>query len=392
MERCFSSLSALVKDGQPCALVTVAGVAGSAPREAGARMIVAPDQLLGTIGGGNLEFEAARIARARLAAPAAGPRRFVELFPLGPMLEQCCGGAVYLHFELFTAAAGEAPATWLRLAWKAEQDNAPAVLASRVVPQAAPDAAAGTDSGVAPGVVPAPPANGPDPGKAVATAAGLAAPSGDAELDRLAQARAPALLAGAEGEGDALLHPLKESSSVLPDLADALFFEIIRPCDFQVVLFGAGHVGQALTQVLTNAVPCRILWIDPRPGQFPAAVPDNVETRTAQDPVAQVGALPPGACCLVMTHSHELDQNLCEALLRRGDFAWLGLIGSATKHRRFMQRLKEKGLTQAQLARLTCPIGIPGIQSKQPGAIAVSVAAQLLQLREARQTAAAAPS
>lgn len=379
MERCFSSLSALVKDGQPCALVTVAGVAGSAPREAGARMIVAPEQLLGTIGGGNLEFEAARIARERLAAPAAVPRRFVELFPLGPMLEQCCGGAVYLHFELFTAAAGEAPAPWLRLARKAEQDNAPAVLASRVVPQVAPDATAGADSEA-------------DPGKAVATTAGLAAPSGDAELDRLTQARAPALLAGADGEGDALLHPLKESSSVLPDLADALFFEVIRPCDFQVVLFGAGHVGQALTQVLTDAVPCRILWIDPRPGQFPDAAPDNVETRTAQDPVAQVGALPPGACCLVMTHSHELDQNLCEALLRRGDFAWLGLIGSATKHRRFMQRLKEKGLTQAQLARLTCPIGIPGIQSKQPGAIAVSVAAQLLQLREARQTAAVAPS
>ena len=117
-----------------------------------------------------------------------------------------------------------------------------------------------------------------------------------------------------------------------------------------------------------------------------------METRAAQDPVAQVSALPPDAYCLVMTHSHELDQNLCEALLRRGDFAWLGLIGSATKQRRFMQRFKEKGLTQAQLARLTCPIGIPDIQSKQPGAIAVSVAAQLLQLREARQTAAAGAS
>ena len=369
---------ALVEAGQPCALVTVAGVAGSAPREAGARMIVAPEQLLGTIGGGNLEFEAARIARSRLADPAAGPRRFVELFPLGPMLEQCCGGAVYLHFELFATTAGEAPATWLRLAREAEQDNAPAVLVSRVL-HAAPEAAVGADFGA-------------DPGKAVATAAGLAAPSGDAELDRLAQARAPTLLASAGGEGDALLHPLKETSSTLPDLADALFFELIRPCDFQVVLFGAGHVGQALTQVLISAVPCRILWIDSRPGQFPAVVPDNVEIRAAQDPVAQVGALPPDACCLVMTHSHELDQNLCEALLRRGDFAWLGLIGSATKQRRFMQRFKEKGLTQAQLARLTCPIGIPGIQSKQPGAIAVSVAAQLLQLREARQTAAAGPS
>ena len=291
MERCFSSLFALVEDGQPCALVTVAGVAGSAPREAGARMIVTPDQLLGTIGGGNLEFEAARIARARLAAPAAGPRRFVELFPLGPMLEQCCGGAVYLHFELFAAATGEAPATWLRLAREAERDNAPAVLASRVS-QAAPVAAAGADSGAGPGAVPALPAGGSDPGKAVATTAGLAAPSGDAELDRLAQARAPALLAGSSGEGGALLHPLKETSSVLPDLTDALFFELIRPCDFQVVLFGAGHVGQALTQVLISAVPCRILWIDSRPRQFPGGGGGVARGASHSRPVRRA-ALPP---------------------------------------------------------------------------------------------------
>ena len=82
-----------------------------------------------------------------------------------------------------------------------------------------------------------------------------------------------------------------------------------------------------------------------------------------------------------MTHDHQLDQDLCEALLRRNDFAFLGLIGLATKQRRFSQRLREKGISEQQLERLTCPIGIPGIESKEPGVITVSVAAQLLKIK-----------
>jgi len=81
----------------------------------------------------------------------------------------------------------------------------------------------------------------------------------------------------------------------------------------------------------------------------------------------------------VLTHSHALDLALAEAILKRGDFGWFGLIGSATKRARFEHRLREKGMGEALLARMVCPIGLPGIEGKQPGVIAIAVAAQLLQ-------------
>ena len=83
-----------------------------------------------------------------------------------------------------------------------------------------------------------------------------------------------------------------------------------------------------------------------------------------------------------MTHSHPLDEAICEAVLRREDFAYLGLIGSATKRARFVKRLGEAGIPPEQLERLVCPIGLPGIESKEPAAIAASVAADLLMRRE----------
>jgi xanthine dehydrogenase accessory factor len=96
-----------------------------------------------------------------------------------------------------------------------------------------------------------------------------------------------------------------------------------------------------------------------------------------------VDEAPPGAFFLVMTHSHPLDEAICEAVLRRGDFAYLGLIGSETKRARFVRRLGEAGIPAASLKRLVCPIGLPGIRSKEPTAIAASVAADLLLRREA---------
>ena len=88
---------------------------------------------------------------------------------------------------------------------------------------------------------------------------------------------------------------------------------------------------------------------------------------------------PRGACFLVLTHSHDLDLRITEAILRRGDFAYLGLIGSATKRARFVHRFEERGIATDTLARITCPIGVPGIAGKEPEVIAVAVVAQLLQ-------------
>jgi xanthine dehydrogenase accessory factor len=83
-----------------------------------------------------------------------------------------------------------------------------------------------------------------------------------------------------------------------------------------------------------------------------------------------------------MTHSHDLDEELTAAILRRGDSAYCGLIGSATKVARFSKRLRQRGLTEKQMTRMTSPIGISGISGKAPGEIAVSVAAQILRLRD----------
>jgi xanthine dehydrogenase accessory factor len=93
---------------------------------------------------------------------------------------------------------------------------------------------------------------------------------------------------------------------------------------------------------------------------------------------AEVAAAPAGCCYLVLTHSHDLDLALTTAILQRGDVGWFGLIGSRTKRARFESRLRQRGVDEARLERMVCPIGLPGIQGKQPEIIAVAVVAQLL--------------
>ncbi|MEO7744215.1 MAG: XdhC family protein, partial [Usitatibacter sp.] len=112
----------------------------------------------------------------------------------------------------------------------------------------------------------------------------------------------------------------------------------------------------------------------------------------APQPADEVHEMPTGAFALVMTHSHDEDFAISEALLRHGRFGWAGVIGSASKAKRFRQRLQQRGFAEEAIARLTMPIGIDGIRSKEAAAIAVGVAAQLLQRREARDTAEARPA
>ena len=159
---------------------------------------------------------------------------------------------------------------------------------------------------------------------------------------------------------------------------------------FTLQLYGAGHVGRAIVALL-ETLPCRVQWIDEREAEFPAALSAPHIQRLCVEPVqAEVPHAPPGAFYLVLTHRHDLDLTLTEAILRRGDVGFMGLIGSATKRARFLRRLEDRGLPAAALARLTCPIGLPGIVGKQPELIAVAVVAQLLQACAAGGSAAAA--
>jgi len=169
----------------------------------------------------------------------------------------------------------------------------------------------------------------------------------------------------------------------------------LRPTDWPVWVFGAGHVGDALVRVLAT-LPARVTWIDARASQFPADPPPGVACVESDSPAHEVPAIPPGADVLVMTHSHALDLDLCAALLARGDLGRVGVIGSQTKAARFRAALARRGLPPDRIARLQCPIGAavaaPGARAaldRHPGAIAVSVAFDLWQ---ARRLPAGAPN
>jgi xanthine dehydrogenase accessory factor len=153
-----------------------------------------------------------------------------------------------------------------------------------------------------------------------------------------------------------------------------------------VFIFGAGHVGRALAYALAP-FPFDVRWVDPRPDAFPATLPANATKLNGDNAVSALTHAPAGAMVFVMSHSHALDQAIVDAALRLPQLAAVGVIGSATKRARFQRRLAEAGIAQSAIETLICPIGIGGITSKLPAAIAASVAAQVLQLHEARMTA-----
>ncbi|MDO9357450.1 MAG: xanthine dehydrogenase accessory protein XdhC [Polaromonas sp.] len=256
---------------EPAVLVRVTATEGSVPREAGAWMAVFSDALIGTIGGGHLEYQAIATARDQLAAQgqAAAPESSGR-FVLGPSLGQCCGGVVTLHFR----AVGPADIARLRR-----------------------------------------------------------------DLD----------------------------SDALP-----------------LALFGGGHVGQALVDVLAR-LPFALTWIDSRDGIFPGALPASVNCEHSEPVQGAVPGLVPQSRVLIMSFSHAEDLDIVAECLKRqrkqGDLPYIGLIGSYTKWATFRHRLESRGFTAAELDQVTCPIGLPGIEGKEPEVIAVAVAAQLLLLQ-----------
>ena len=247
----------------PFVEIRVKETKGSAPRGAGTRMWVSASETHGTIGGGNLEYTALKVAREMLLSGEAHRSR---KFALGDALGQCCGGAVTLEFT--------------------------------------------------------------------------------------------------------------RKEAIEPD-----------PVQMDVALFGAGHVGRELAAIL-GRLPCRLTWIDPRPDAFPAAVAPNTRVVIEEEPAWMVDEAPAGAFYLVMTHSHALDLEIVERILKRNDVRFVGLIGSETKAAKFRARLKARGI---DASRLVCPIGILKA-GKHPAEVAVSVAAQLIALGSASEARAPARS
>jgi xanthine dehydrogenase accessory factor len=322
----IAELSDLTAAGESVVVVTIAGIRGSAPREAGAKMIVTAAETLGTIGGGQLEFQCTRVACEMLGDDGSPTLR---TFPLGASMGQCCGGVVDVLFE---PMAAQLPG-WLRDLHALHGQRVPAVLCTHI---------------------------GGRNEKFVATADTLYGLTAEAGI--VSQARR-CLVDGLEAhrDGDWFLEPAVSS-------------------DFNIAVFGAGHVGSAVVRTLA-ALECNVRWIDSRRNIF-RTTPANVRAIESKDPVMEVAAMPAASCYLVMTHSHPLDFEICERILQRRDAIYCGLIGSQSKRRRFEKRLLAQGMLQSVLDSLVCPIGIEGISGKKPAEIAVAAAAEVLRAYE----------
>ena len=246
--------------------IAVLKALGSTPRNVGTVMYIRPlEQSVeqkGSIGGGALEYRATAIA-LELVHESDFMERDAPLmreFPLGPHLQQCCGGYVQLQFEAVTT-------------------------------------------------------------------------------------------------------PLADYDAV--DLTD----------NMPLLIFGAGHVGQALFHALMP-LPFDTKLYDQRPS-LPHA--SNFTLEELKDILHHN----PHAFVYIMTHSHQLDLELVAEIIKLNKCAHLGVIGSKSKKARFVSQLKARGYDENQIAKMHCPIGISGIGDKRPSVIAASVVAEALRLRDA---------
>jgi len=167
------------------------------------------------------------------------------------------------------------------------------------------------------------------------------------------------------------------NGTMTPDthLQDGWLVEPIAQPHEPVWIYGAGHVGRAIIDTL-QGLPFDITWIDTATKRFPTQIPKHVTQLIAQNPALVAKHAPHDAQHFILTYSHALDLELCHAILDHG-FKSLGLIGSKTKHARFTSKLRNLGHSQAQIARIICPIGDPSL-GKEPKAIALGITTALL--------------
>jgi xanthine dehydrogenase accessory factor len=177
--------------------------------------------------------------------------------------------------------------------------------------------------------------------------------------------------------GEVVLHFERVDASDVERLRQTL----ARPLT-PVALFGGGHVGRALVDVL-QTLPMQVTWVDSRDNIFPPGLGGQVCCEQSDPVQAAVDGLASGSRVVIMSFSHAEDLDVVVGCLERQrahrDLPYIGLIGSKTKWAAFRHRLRARGFTEPELDQVTCPIGVAGIADKRPQSIAIAVAAQLLQ-------------
>ena len=262
-------------------VVSIASTQGSVPREAGTWMAVFASRIVGTIGGGHVEFEAITEARLLLKSQETA-EPYSKRYVLGPSLGQCCGGVMVIHYDKYSCS-------------------------------------------------------------------------------------------GNKHAGYSQKWPLNSTFNPIP-----------VPKLQSVALFGGGHVGKAIVNILST-LPMQVMWVDSRDEIFPNELPTNVICEHSDPVQSAVNDLEANSQVLIMSFSHAEDLDIVAACLlrqrERADLPFIGLIGSKTKWATFRHRLEDRGFSKSELAHITCPIGVEGVKGKEPEVIAVAVAAQLLKLR-----------
>lgn len=173
-----------------------------------------------------------------------------------------------------------------------------------------------------------------------------------------------------------LLKDARSQGTISARLVGDWMIEAVSPPTRPLWIWGAGHVGRALVGTLSPLPHFAITWIDTAANRFPHSIPEGVTQLVAAAPADLMRYAPQNGEHLILTYSHALDLDLCHALLGHS-FDFCGLIGSKTKWARFRSRLHNLGHSDAQIARICCPIGQPEL-GKHPQAIAVGVAARLI--------------
>ena len=329
MSNWSSILTAIDGLAEAAVLVTVGEVKGSTPRETGASMLVTASDRTETIGGGRLEYMAVEKARTLLNISCEKTSLRLQV-PLGPELAQCCGG----HADILISKLTEIDYSIFN---QLNKNNSKNVLLTQWT--------------------------GDECRRQLLSTIDTAL-----YLDKPLQAAIHRKLADPGAE----IVPSSSSTDASFSLVQSM-----STSEFHVTLFGAGHVGKAVVTALAP-LSCTITWIDERADEFPTSIPENVVKRVTGSAAFEVSSSPAGGYFLVMTHSHQLDLEICEAVLKESGESYLGLIGSATKKKKFEKRLAVRGLSDEDIARITCPIGLSELGGKRPAEIAASVAAEIL--------------
>ncbi len=205
---------------------------------------------------------------------------------------------------------------------------------------------------------------------------------GGGKLEFLATQRARELLAEKKQIQQVHHFPLAAEATQCCGGSMTVLFEVFPGAAMNLVIFGAGHVANALIDIV-SALDMHVTWVDSREELFPKNCAPSIKPVVVENPVEYLAQVEPDAYIVIITHDHALDYELTREILDRDAFAFLGLIGSDTKAARFRKRLKHDGFDEKTIARVHCPIGDLRLNGKLPMEVAVSIAAQLLSLPEA---------